>query len=439
MNYQEVLKFMFESLPMYQRIGAAAYKADLNTTIALDNYFGNPHKCFKTIHIAGTNGKGSVSHAIASVLQEAGYITGLYTSPHLVDYRERIRVNGEKIPENYVCDFVNNNIKLLIDLKPSFFEMTVALAFEYFRFCKVDVAVIEVGMGGRLDSTNIISPVLSLITNIGFDHTQFLGDTLDKIAFEKAGIIKINVPVIVGEFHHNTAQVFKNIAKQKSSEISFADLESSCEQISSDFFNSKYIFRNNAGFHKTYSFALGGIYQTKNLNLIINAILKMRQIGFVIPEKALEKGLLNVVTNTGLRGRWEKISDAPLTICDTGHNSHGLTQVINQILMLQKKQNYLILGFVNDKNVAEILKLFPQTENFHYYFTQASVPRAMKIEDLSKILSLDFKAKYSIFPDVKTAYKYALSTSQSEDLIFIGGSTFIVADFLMMMSEENFI
>jgi dihydrofolate synthase/folylpolyglutamate synthase len=254
---------------MYQRIGAAAYKADLNTTIKLDDYFGNPHKHYKTIHIAGTNGKGSVSHSLASVLQEAGYKTGLYTSPHLVDYRERIRVNGEKISKEFVTDFINNNLKVLKELKPSFFEMSVALAFEYFRFMKVDIAVIEVGMGGRLDSTNIINPIISVITNIDYDHTQFLGDTKEKIAVEKAGIIKPKVPVIIGESSPETDNVFLQKAKSENSRILFTDKISTCEQIKSDFENSIYRFSKN-GISNEFNFALGGNYQHKNLNLIIN-------------------------------------------------------------------------------------------------------------------------------------------------------------------------
>ncbi len=436
MNYDEVLNFMYESLPMYQRIGPAAYKADLETTLELDMHFGHSHKQFKSIHIAGTNGKGSVSHSLASILQESGYITGLYTSPHLVDYRERIRVNGEKISKDFVLEFINNNIDFFTELKPSFFEMSVALAFEYFKYKKVDVAVVEVGMGGRLDSTNIINPVLSIITNIGYDHTRFLGDTLAKIAYEKAGIIKKEVPVIIGEYNSITADVFNKVALAQNSNIIFADKQSSCEQIISDFSNSKYLFKKN-GVEKTYNFALGGEYQSKNLNLIINAVETLRNLNFDISDENLQKGLQNLIKNTELRGRWEKISDLPLTVCDTGHNADGLKWVVNQIKSLPQQRKHIILGFANDKNVDDLIKLFPTEESYYYYFTQASVPRAMKIDELSRILSLKFSGNYKLLPDVKTAYLNAKFEANFDDLIFIGGSTFIVADLLLFIFNHD--
>ncbi|HOK39170.1 MAG TPA: folylpolyglutamate synthase/dihydrofolate synthase family protein [Bacteroidales bacterium] len=427
MNYEEVLKFMYESLPMYQRIGAAAYKADLNTTIKLDDYFGNPHKHYKTIHIAGTNGKGSVSHSLASVLQEAGYKTGLYTSPHLVDYRERIRVNGEKISKEFVTDFINNNLKVLKELKPSFFEMSVALAFEYFRFMKVDIAVIEVGMGGRLDSTNIINPIISVITNIDYDHTQFLGDTKEKIAVEKAGIIKPKVPVIIGESSPETDNVFLQKAKSENSRILFADKISTCEQIKSDFENSIYRFSKN-GISNEFNFALGGNYQHKNLNLIINAVECINDIGVKINDDSLANGLKNVVKNTSFRGRWEKLNDNPLCVCDTGHNKNGITEIIKQIKNIKADKYHFVLGFVSDKNVSELLELFPNDERNKYYFTQASIPRAMSIEDLKNIVITKCFSQVSFYSNVPSAYNAAMSSAGENDFVFVGGSNFVVGE-----------
>ena len=408
MNYDEVLEFMFNSLPMYQRIGEAAYKADLITTEKLDEYFKQPHQAFKTVHVAGTNGKGSVSHSIASIFQEARYKTGLYTSPHLIDYRERIRVNGEMISKEFVTAFINENIKLFTDLKPSFFEMSVALAFEYFRFCKVDVAIIEVGMGGRLDSTNIIKPELSIITNIGFDHTQFLGNTLDKIAIEKAGIIKQNIPIVIGETQAETTDVFINKAKEKNSKIIFAD-------------------QNKNQIYKQVEFSLTGSYQKKNLQTIISSIKTLKEIGFTLNNKDIIEGLKNVVLNTGFRGRWEITGQNPLTICDTGHNKEGLIYTIKQLQGLNKAKIRFVLGFVNDKNVEDVFTLFPK--NAEYYFTKASVPRAMD-ENLLKEIAEKFKLIGNAYPNVMSAYKQALADADTKDVIFIGGSTFVVADYL---------
>ncbi len=407
MTYQEVIDFMYNSLPMYQRIGKAAYKADLETTEILDKHFSHPHKSFKTIHIAGTNGKGSVSHSIASVLQEAGYKTGLYTSPHLIDYRERIRVNGEMISKDFVCDFINDNLDFFKELTPSFFEMSVALTFEYFKYSNVDVAVIEVGMGGRLDSTNIISPELTVITNIGFDHTQFLGNTLDKIAGEKAGIIKENIPVIIGETQTETKNVFQNIATEKKSTIIFAD-----QSIT----------------NTDYDFGLKGPYQKKNLKTILTSINELKESGFNISNQNAIEGLKNVVLNTGFRGRWEIISQKPLTICDTGHNKEGLSYTINQLKELNSKILRIVLGFVNDKNVEDVLALFPK--DAEYYFTKSSVLRAMDEKQVHEIATTKHNLKGNIYPDVSSAYKQALEDSSDEDLIFIGGSTFVVADLL---------
>ncbi|MDD4150424.1 MAG: bifunctional folylpolyglutamate synthase/dihydrofolate synthase [Bacteroidales bacterium] len=414
MNYDEVLEFMFNSLPMYQRIGKAAYKADLITTEKLDEHFRHPHRSFKTIHVAGTNGKGSVSHSIASVFQEAGYKTGLYTSPHLIDYRERIRVNGEMITKEFVIDFINESTELFKELEPSFFEMSVALAFEYFKFCKVDVAIIEVGMGGRLDSTNIITPELSIITNIGFDHTQFLGNSLDKIAIEKAGIIKRSIPVIIGETQAETSNAFINIAKEKKSKIIFAD-------------------QNKNKINNKIEFGLTGSYQKKNLQTIISAIETLNEIGFTITNDNIIKGLKNVILNTGFRGRWEITGHNPLTICDTGHNKEGLTYTIKQLKELNKIKIRFVLGFVNDKNVEDVFTLFPK--DAEYYFTKASVPRAMD-ENLLKETAEPFNLKGNSYPNVMSAYQQALADSSAGDVIFIGGSTFVVADYLEGMEKQ---
>lgn len=425
MNYDETIEFMFNSLPMYQRIGQAAYKADLNNALLLDEYTKHPHKSFKTIHVAGTNGKGSVSHSIASILQESGYKTGLYTSPHLLDYRERIRVNGEEISKEFVTYFINTHKKFIESLQLSFFEMSVALAFCYYKFCKVDVAVIEVGMGGRLDSTNVITPELSIITNIGIDHTQFLGDTYEKIAGEKAGIIKPGVSVVIGERQPATAAVFEKKAKETKSKISFASDNYSAKLISFHDSFSKYMLTKNEEF--TLNFGLSGIYQERNIATVLESVDQLRKCGFIISDNALQSGLKNIVQNTGLRGRWEILNDKPLTICDTGHNREGLEYVLAQLESLKYKTLRIIVGFVNDKNVDSVLPLFPK--NAEYYFTRASIPRAMD-ENILKEKAKMFGLKGEVYSNVNSAYTSAVNNSDEKDLIFIGGSTFIVADLL---------
>ncbi len=409
MTYEEVIDFMYNSLPMYQRIGKAAYKADLQTTQAIDRHFEHPHRNFKSIHVAGTNGKGSVSHSIASVLQEAGYKTGLYTSPHLIDYRERIRVNGEMISKEFVTGFIENNLDFFREITPSFFEMSVALAFEYFKYCEVDIAIIEVGMGGRLDSTNIITPELSVITNIGFDHTQFLGDTLEKIAGEKAGIIKKDIPVIIGETQSKTKEVFAQKAKEIQAQILFA------EDIISN---------------TNYEFELKGPYQEKNLKTILASIKIIQENGFNIEQEHIKKGLQSIVSNTDFRGRWETINKNPLCICDTGHNKEGLSYTIPKLLELKAEKLRIVLGFVDDKNVESVLELFPKEAE--YYFTKSSVPRA-----LDEKIVYDIAKKHKLigrtFSDVMSAYNQAMTDSSPEDVIFVGGSTFVVADLLSLI------
>lgn len=424
MNYQEAIDFMFSSLPMYQRVGKAAYKSNLDNTLALDEYFGHPHKSFRTIHVAGTNGKGSVSHSLAAILQSAGYMTGLYTSPHLVDYRERIRINGEMISKEYVCDFINQNQSIIESLKPSFFEMSVALAFKYFCDMKVDIAVIEVGMGGRLDSTNIITPELSVITNIGYDHTQFLGNTLALIAGEKAGIIKPSIPVVIGETHAETENVFKAKANEHKSPITFADKEIKVVKTKVDDSHkyAEYLINDT----KCLRFDLFGEYQTKNLATILEAVKQMQKRGLNISEQNIADALANVKSLTGLHGRWEILAESPLTICDTGHNLDGLSYVTTQLKALNCQKLHIVLGFVNDKDVEHVMPLFPK--DAQYYFTQAEIPRAMPAEQV-KEFGEKFGLNGETYANVPQAYESAKKNASSDDAIFIGGSTFIVGDY----------
>jgi dihydrofolate synthase/folylpolyglutamate synthase len=427
MTYNQTLEFLFSQLPAYHRIGKAAYRNDLNNTILLDNYFGNPHLKYPSVHIAGTNGKGSVSHMIASILQEAGYKTGLYTSPHLKDFRERIKVNGEMIPECEVIKFVEKHEEVLKTVKPSFFEMTVAMAFNYFAESKIDIAVIEVGLGGRLDSTNIITPVLSVITNIGHDHMDLLGDTLEKIALEKAGIIKPSVPVVVSETQSETASVFIEKAAGTGSGIIFADKTFSCRFKSDDFFTDRrsYIMTDYVtGNTVEDETPLAGNYQSKNLQAVFTSgiILKGR---FKITDKNISDGIRNTIKNTGLYGRWQILSKSPLTICDTGHNHEGLEYVMNQLKKIHRSGLHIVIGFVNDKDLASVLPLFPK--DAFYYFTKASVPRALD-ESILKTEASKYGLKGNSYPEVKIALERARSNAGLEDLIFIGGSTFVVAE-----------
>ena len=427
MTYTQTLEFLFSQLPAYHRIGKAAYKSDLNNTILLDNYFGNPHHNFLSIHVAGTNGKGSVSHMIASVLQEAGYKTGLYTSPHLKDFRERIKVNGAMIPEEEVVAFVEKHRGIIESIKPSFFEMTVAMAFNYFSECKVDVAVIEVGLGGRLDSTNIINPVLSIITNIGHDHMDLLGNTIEKIAEEKAGIIKRKTPVVISETQPETENVFKVKATESDSPVYFADRSFFCELYPYETLSEgrKYLIRDLSTDDITKGeIPLPGDYQSKNLQAVFTSF-KILNDKFEISERSLITGIGKTVLNTGLYGRWQILNKTPLTICDTGHNKEGLEYVLEQIKNTQKSVLHIILGFVNDKDLNSVLPLFPTDAK--YYFTKASVPRA-----LNEIYLKQEAEKYGLigdsFADVKTAYEVSRKRAEKSDLIFIGGSTFIVAE-----------
>lgn len=429
MNYHETLDFLFAQLPMYQRVGKAAYKADLATTLALDDYFNHPHQAYKTIHIGGTNGKGSVSHCLASVLQEAGYKVGLYTSPHLKDFRERIRVNGQMMSEQAVIDFVANHQNIIKELQPSFFEMSVAMAFEYFKKEAVDVAIIEVGMGGRLDSTNIISPEVSAITNIGLDHTAFLGDSLDKIAIEKGGIIKKNVPVIIGQTQAETEPVFASLAKERGTSIAFADkqLQVSTATFSIDEKQVFQIYRNEQLAYADLKLDLLGTYQQKNVLTALAIIEQLQKVNFTISKEHIYQGFEKVVNNTGLLGRWQQLGYNPRIICDTGHNLDGISMLVEQMMNTPHDKLHIILGMVNDKDHAAVLGILPKHAN--YYFTKAAIPRSLNEKTL-KEMAEKVQLSGNTYPDVHSALAAAKKNANANDLIFIGGSTFIVADLL---------
>lgn len=425
MTYQEALDYIYLHLPMFQRIGKAAYKSDLGNTLKLDEYFGHPHRTFKTIHVAGTNGKGSTSHMLAAVLQKAGYRVGLYTSPHLRDFRERIRVNGVMIPEDEVAKFISQHKNFFDQIRPSFFEMTVALAFDYFSRMNLDIAVVEAGLGGRLDSTNIITPILSVITNIALDHTDLLGDTLPKIAAEKAGIIKPKTPVVISQYQPEIEEIFIEKAKEQNSPIFFAGKELN---ISEQYTNSNnlQLFRIFEGDKEiNIELDLLGIYQRYNLPGVIKAIEILSANNFIIPNGAFTDGLKNVQSLTGLMGRWQKISENPLIYCDTGHNADGIKHVVDQINRTPHNNLHMVIGVVADKSIDGMLALLPK--NATYYFTQAAIPRALNHEELKK------KAvKYQLYGDsystVALALAAAKGSSNPNDLIFVGGSTFVVAE-----------
>ena len=406
MNYKETTDWMFNQLPMYQLQGASAYKKDLTNAYLLIDHLQNPQEKLKCIHVAGTNGKGSTSHMLASVLQEAGYKVGLYTSPHLKDFRERIKINGIDIPEAFVTDFINKHKHFFEANDLSFFEMTVGLAFDYFAKEKVDIAVIEVGMGGRLDATNIITPLVSVITNIGLDHTSFLGNTLDAIAFEKAGIIKSNIPVIIGEYTPETQPVFAAKAKECNSEL---------------FFAADLIFEN-------YTSDLIGDYQIHNKKTVLQTIAVLNtQTAFKITPDNTKSGLLNVVKNTGLQGRWQQLSEFPKVICDTAHNKNGLEIVLNQIKKEDFDSLHFVLGVVNDKDLEEILPLFPKEAN--YYFCKPNIPRGLDPQIL-KQKAAHFDLRGEVYISVSEAYQKAIENATKSDFIYIGGSTFVVAEIL---------
>lgn len=430
MNYKETTEYLFSQLPVFQHIGGAAYKPGLDTSYALDKLFNYPHKAFKTIHVGGTNGKGSTSHTLAAILQESGYKVGLYTSPHLIDFRERIRVNGAMIDEDYVVNFVRNYKSEFEPLNCSFFELTMIMSFCYFREMKVDVAIIEVGLGGRLDSTNIISPDLSIITNIGLDHTQFLGKTLVKIASEKAGIIKENIPVIIGEANDEVKEVFLEAAFECNAPIYFADFEQPI--ITSEQQNGKWIYSTKE--YTNVVGELGGNAQINNSNTIFTALKILNQIGYKISKEAIITGFSNVCKLTGLMGRWQILQDKPRVICDTGHNKDGIRYISEQLNNEKYNKLHIIIGVANDKDVSEILALLPQDAN--YYFINAQINRALPAKEL-KAKAEAFQLNGKVYSSIWEAYEEALEVGSSDDLIFIGGSNFVVGEFLENYNKKS--
>lgn len=430
MSYKKTLDYLYQQLPMFHRVGSAAYKANLDNTIAICTMLGNPENKFRSIHIAGTNGKGSTSHMLASVLQSAGYKTGLYTSPHLKDFRERIRINGKMISQQQVVKFVEKYKEEFERIKPSFFEWTVGLAFDHFTKQKVDIAVIETGLGGRLDSTNVIVPELSIITNISYDHMALLGDTLPKIAAEKAGIIKRNIPVVIGEMQKEVKDVFIEKAKKEKASIYFASQEYKVENIRT--FERRSIpllcldVKNKNGIAlKDLACELTGMYQRKNIPTVLKAVDLLNEKKFGINEKALREGISKVVLQTGLLGRWQTISKKPLTIADTGHNEAGIKEVLAQLKATPHKKLHFVLGVVNDKDISKILKMLPR--DAVYYFCKADIPRALGAEELKEKAN---KAglKGESYGSVKAALKAAQAASGKGELVFVGGSTFVVAE-----------
>lgn len=425
MNYKETTEYLFTRTPVFEKVGASAYKPGLYTTQALDEHFDHPHRHYKTIHVAGTNGKGSCSHTIAAILQKQGYKVGLYTSPHLVDFRERIRVNGICIPEQYVVDFVENERTFFEPLHPSFFELTTALAFKYFAEQEVDYAVIEVGLGGRLDCTNIISPILSVITNISFDHTQLLGDTLAKIASEKAGIIKKQVPVVIGSTTPETRNVFQTVAQEKEAPIIFAE---------DSVFGQTSVMVTDSGKHLfptqdfgTIELDLKGACQTENTKTILCAMSLLLDMG-VVNKDSIITGFANVCKNTGLRGRWETLGEKPLIVCDTGHNVAGWNYLSKQIEKQPCAHRHIVFGMVDDKDVSSVLELLPKN-NTTYYWTQASTKRAIPVEKLCEMAKKHL-LNGNTYSSVKEAFEAAKSQAQEADFVFVGGSSYVVADLL---------
>jgi dihydrofolate synthase/folylpolyglutamate synthase len=429
MNYPETLDYLFAQLPMFHRVGGQAYKANLDNTISLCRMLDNPQHSFKAVHITGTNGKGSVSHMLASILQEAGFRTGLYTSPHLKDFRERIRVNGKMIEKSYVTYFVQKYREQYESFQPSFFELTVGLAFDYFRTQQAEIAIVEAGLGGRLDSTNIITPVLSVITNVSFDHMQFLGDTHVKIAYEKAGIIKPGIPVVIGETQPDTGSVFLNKARETGSEITFADqnLHSGAFEFTgkSGTLRSMDVFRGLLPYLKHLKSPLTGNYQRKNIVTVAWACERLNRMGFKIPITAVRRGILNVIENTGLAGRWQILGRDPLTICDTGHNEGGLREVLAQIEATPHHRLHFVFGVVNDKHLPPILELLPR--NATYYFCKPDIPRGLDAKELQQAAN-KVNLAGSSYPSVKAALIAAQQAATSKDMVFVGGSTFVVAE-----------
>lgn len=424
MNYDETLHYLYNALPVFHKIGGAAYKEGLDNTLALDERSNHPHRKYQTIHIAGTNGKGSISHTLAAIFQLAGYKTGLYTSPHLVDFRERIRVNGEMIDKEYVVEYVARNKAYFEELQPSFFELTMMMAFCYFESQKVDIALIEVGLGGRLDSTNVITPELAIISNISFDHTQFLGDTLEKIASEKAGIIKPHIPVVIGEAGTlEVRAVFERKAAQEEAPIFFAEEEKPLLAATKSSTGWLYETRE----YKQLEGELGGLAQKKNTVTVLSALRVLKERGFNLPDAAIYKGFREVTSLTGLMGRWQIVRTHPKVICDTGHNSGGIQYVAEQLRLESYRTLRIVIGMVNDKDITAVLRLLPTEAT--YYFTKAAIPRALDTPQL-QAQAASFGLQGDSFPSVEEAVTQALHDCESDDLLFIGGSNFIIAEAL---------
>ena len=426
MNYQQTLDHLYSQLPVFTRVGASAYKADLSNTLKLCARVNNPQHQFKSIHVAGTNGKGSTSHMLAAVLQTAGYKTGLYTSPHLKDFRERIRINGQMISEQTVIDFVEQHKKDFEEIAPSFFEMTVALAFDIFAKEKVDIAIIETGLGGRLDSTNIITPLLSIITNIGWDHMNILGDTLPKIAAEKAGIIKPGIPLIIGERQDEVADIFIRKAEEEKARIRFASEEVKGERLKVKGGLIEVELTQNSPL-KTHHLQLDltGSYQLKNVKTVLLAVDELRQQGYNITDEHIKTALKQVKTLTGLHGRWETINANPLTICDTGHNPEGITEVLQNIATVNYTHLHFVIGMVNDKDITKVLNMLPK--NATYYFCRPDIPRGLEAQSLQE-KAAEFGLQGEVYKNVKAALSSAQNTASANDLVFVGGSTFVVAE-----------
>jgi dihydrofolate synthase / folylpolyglutamate synthase len=425
-NYQETLDYLYNSLPTYHRIGDSALKPTLDNTLALCKPLGDPQKKFKSIHIAGTNGKGSTSHMLAAILQQCGYKTGLFTSPHLKSFTERIRINGKEIDVQQVVDYVEGNKIYFDKIKPSFFEMTTALAFGVFAKENIDIAVVEVGLGGRFDSTNIITPLLSLITNISLDHQKILGDTLPQIAFEKAGIIKSKVPVIISEYQEEVIRVFKDKAEKESARLVVGSDKYQLVNVSSE----KGRLKSDVYFGKELRLKeietdLSGLYQLKNIPGVLAAVDELRNQGFILPDEKIKDALLQVVKLTGLKGRWQKLNDEPLIICDTAHNEAGMMNVVEQLKLLRFKQLHFVFGTVNDKDIQKVLSILPK--DAFYYFCQPNIPRALDAFILFSNAQ-SFGLVGEVVPSVHDAIKKAKDNASSEDMIFIGGSNFVVAE-----------
>ncbi len=430
MNYSDTIDYLYAHFPCFQHVGKTAYVPSLQNTKDLLAYLGNPEQSMPCVHVAGTNGKGSTSHFIASILQEAGYTVGLYTSPHLVDFTERMRVNGVSASKKYVCSFLEKHKHKLEQMNASLFEVTTAMAFDYFRYKKVDIAVVEVGLGGRMDSTNVITPLVSVITNIGFDHMQILGDTLPKIAKEKAGIIKPGVPVVIGEWNEETSVVFEQEAKGKGSCIVFAQQFSNFFSDEKPLWNGEFSLQRNGKNVLAAQSGLLGTYQKKNVVTVYAAIEQLKARGIKIPVQAIKNGYKNVVANTKLQGRWQKISENPLVICDTGHNYDGISYTMPQLMSLNKKDVRIVWGMVGDKDIDSIKSLLPDSAT--YYLCEPNIERAMPMERLEKYFS---EKKHTTYKTVRKAYLAAKEQVTNDTIIYVGGSSYVVAEFL---SKKNY-